>query len=563
MGEKTQHEVQTVFKASDGGFGSTIGSLGNKLNAGAHHLGEFRSKFREFRQEQGFSTVAMLGLGVGIGGMIEKLRETQKEFGLTQKSIAGVISGSLQFEKSATDIDRYRRSMVLSKTITEELEHTSGRFNVGLEDTANTYRGISVAAGKLGLTQQQVMELTVDAAAAAKRYGVAGEQAAVTISRGLATGAVRGFGPFEDKMRSALGNMKKLSQAARFEHIKKALSGSVDVAEEMGKGIGGAMTRAQMAVTEVLRESTGPLFLEISKSLEQWSRSIRAATEAGKPLVEQFSGKLVTAFHTLEKVAGFIKDHFIAINGIFLGLKMQSLGASIGGAAAGLGGSLGAAGGVLSTFVTKVGGAASAAALLATAAAGAAEVIGEHLLKTQKTENKAQGAIMGVPVLERILATQKAGPLSAGQIKIAERTIAELKGAGVFSEGKLSRDNLAQTIHEMSADAMAATLDRYGIKPGVFESSYSQESRLADAIAARIEPAVTMLGSLVAPVVSAAVDDKDRKFSKPPVYDFRGSTINMKFEDNDPDRIFVRALDEIENVVHRRTQSPYSEPLSD
>ena len=190
----------------------------------------------ELRAETGFSTLGMLGLGAGIGAWVEKAKDAQTEFAGAQKSIASVLSTTLQFSKGTSEIERYRRSFKLAKDVVEEAEETAGRFNMSLEDVSGVYRSLSLSAGQFGLSQKQVSALMVETSATAKRFGVSGEYAAGTIARALKTGSVRGVDEFSLSLARAMGNMHKLGQAARFDHIQKALRGSIMIADEMQPG---------------------------------------------------------------------------------------------------------------------------------------------------------------------------------------------------------------------------------------------------------------------------------------------------------------------------------------
>lgn len=558
-----EREVQTTFTAHDALSGS-VHKITSAFEKSAGHLERLNDRFKEFRREQGLTTLGALGLGYGIGSWIEHVKEANKEFAQTQKSLAGVLSSALSFDKGTDEVDRFNQSMTFSKGLTKELEEFGGKYNVQLEDTAAAYRSTAVAAGSLGLKTSQVSDLTEDAVAMAKRFGVSGEQAATGIARALQTGSVRGFDPFDQRLRQVLGNMKKLTQAQRFEHIEKALAGSKKIAEEMGKGIGGAMNRAKLAVDEVIRDATGPLFKEIGKSIEDWSKGIRSATEGAKPLVEIFSGKLVSAFHVLKDASKFIHEHFVAISAIFVGLKGFAIGEKISGAAAGLGGFSGAAG-ALGNFVGKLSAAAGAAGLLATAAAAAATAIGDHLIKKMEDQGGASEALRRVDILSKLAGNTRNGMplLSHQQEGIAAKTIDALRREGIINEGRFNRQGLIETVKAMSGDSLAEALDKYGIKTSAFETTGSQIERLADVIEKRLTPAISMLTPGME-INSASKADVDRKFAKSPVNNFFGGIhIQQKFDEADPDRVFHRSLDEIEEAASRRTQSPYAEPLSD
>src|SRR4051812_46914501 len=97
---------------------------------GAEQVEKLSERVRDFRREQGLTTLGALGLGVGIGAWIEKIKDVNKEFSGTQKSIAGVLSSALAFSKGTAEVDRFGQAMTVSKDITEKLEETAARFGL-------------------------------------------------------------------------------------------------------------------------------------------------------------------------------------------------------------------------------------------------------------------------------------------------------------------------------------------------------------------------------------------------------------------------------------------------
>lgn len=574
----TEHrEVQTEFTAKDAGFGAALAKLSHGFTDVHHKLEGMRERIGEFRREQGLTTVAALGLGYGIGSWVDKIKEANAEFGHNQKGIAGMLAGSLAFKSGTDEVEKYNRSLVLSKDITQELDDTAARFNMQLDDTAASYKSVMTATSAMGLTQKQVMELTEDSIATAKRYGEAGERSATAIARALQTGTVRGFEPFDIKLRSVLGNMKKLNQAQRFEHIEKALRGSMQIADAMSGGISGALGRAQHVVQDLLRDATGPLFKEIAKSLEAWSKHIRDIGKDGKPMVEMFGEKLVKAFHILQDVSKFIREHWVAIGAVFAGIKAggmltsaagalgglgQSLGgiralSGLGGAASGLGGMLGTLGAV----APALGGIVTAAGLAAIALHGVYE---------EWQGRKKQAADLGgffdemgkVTQTRQYLKAHQAG-LTPDQIEAgkayaqahAAAAMEVLKQKNMLEDGVLAMQKFNGVMDAMSDDVRQNFAKKLGMG-GLGDVS----SGMLGAAAAEL---LNHTQQLVTHAATPVTDDKALKFAKQ-INNFNGGIhITQKFEDQDPDRIFVRFKTGLEREVSSRTQALTAEPQGD
>jgi hypothetical protein len=562
LGETETRTVGTEFTAKDAGYSAVLDRIAGKFEESARHLAELKEKMGDFRRETGLSTLGALGLGYGIGSWIEKAREANTEFDATQKAIAGILASSLGFEKGASEIDRYNRSLVLAKGVATDLEEQAARFGMQVGDVAGAYRVTASSAGALGLTQKQVLQLTESSIAMAKRYGVAGESSATAIARALQTGKVKGFDPFDIALRRSIGNMQHLSQAARFDHIQRALQGSTQIAESMADGIEDSLGRARQTVDELFRGATGPLFHQISTDVSAWAKHLREAKENGKPLIDDISGKLVTGFKALETTSKFIKDHWVVIGSVFAGLKAGDFAKSIAGGLGSAGSAMGAFGGPMSGLGSAfgvIGKLAPALGGIVTAAGLAA--IALHGVYEEWQGRKKQAAELG-GFFEEIGKIQKTSEymrkhnadLTPNQIEDGKRFMqahaqmaAEvLKQKGLFENGSLAMEKFNGVMDSMSDDVKRGFESKLG--GGAMGSSGQMGSLAAEILARNLQAP--------AAVASAAKSDADRKFNKSPITNIYGGVhITQKFEDQDPDRVFLRFKSDLENTVARRTMS--------
>lgn len=572
-------KVETEFTARDAGYGATLAKISHGFTEVHHKLEGVREKIKEFRREQGLTTMAALGLGYGIGSWVDKIKEANAEFGAAKKGIAGVLSATLEFPKGTSEIDRYKRSMQLATEQTEEAEYTAARFDMSLEDVAGVYRSLALTAGQFGLNQTQLNDLMIETAATAKRFGVSGGQAADTIARALRSGTIRGVDEFSLSLGHAIGNMKKLTQAQRFEHIRKGLRGSMDIADAMSTNIGASLRRARVAVEEVLRGATGPLFAEISKSLAAWSKHIRELTEKGKPLVEQFGEKLVKAFHILQDVSKFIKEHWVAIGAVFAGIKaggvLTSLAGNLGGLAGALGKSAvlsgaGIAGGVggLGNILGTIGAVAPALGGIVTAAGLAA--IALHGVYEEWQGRKKQAAELGgfFDEMGKVAKTQQylrahQSALTPDQIEAGKQyaqahaaaALEVLKQKDLLKDGSIAMEKFNGVMDAMADDVRAKFAGQLGLA-GLGNVS----SGMLGAAAAEL---LSHTQQTIARAAAPVVDDGKLKFAKQVNNFYGGIHMNMKMEDIDPDRVMVRIKDGFEREIASRTQALTAEPQGD
>lgn len=564
MSEK-KHTVETTFTAKDLNYTSVVG----KISHGFEHAQE---KLKDFRRETGMTTLGMLGLGYGLTSWVEHTKEANAEFANTQKSIAGLLAGSLEFAKGTSEIERYNRSLALSNDITHELDETSGRFVQPLESVAAAYRGILTATAPLHLAQKQVMDLTEESIATSKRFGVDGERSALAIARALQTGTVRGFEPFDQKLRQTLGNMNKLTQAQRFEHIQRALKGSMDIADAMSGGIGGALTRARHVVDDLIRDATGPVFKEVAKDLQAWSKHIREVKENGKPLIDVFSTKLVDGFHAIKEASRFIHEHWIAIAALYGGMKLTTGAGGIAESLGGIGGMFGASTKGIQAFTAKLGAATAGLGLFAVAIAAAVEFLDKRDKQSIQSQLGAKAAVGAAGIIGHLVDKAGALGLNAQQLKIAGKQIDELRHSGVIGAKGLDKAALAYHLGELSQSEQEDIASKYGIARGGMTSETGEHfdaeltGKIADAVEKQLQPLLTVYPDLLskfADKASAAANDKLLKTTGPPQYNIHQLNLIQKFEDQDPDRIFVRFKRGLENEVSSRTQALTAEPQGD
>lgn len=567
MAETETRTVETEFTAKDAGYGAAMERMLESYKKGAEHLDHLKEKMGEFRRETGLSTLGALGLGVGIGSWVEHAKEVNAEFGHTQKAIAGVLAGSLKFEKGASEVDRYRRSLVLSKDITEELEETSVKYGTTLDDMQAAYRTVVAAAGPMHLSQRQIMQLTKESAATGKAFGADGVEAAGAVARALQTGRVKGIDPFSISLRNAAGNMQHLSQAARLQHLEKALRGSMQVAEEMNNGIDGSLARARQTVDSVFRGATAPLFHEVALDLSAWAKHLKEARDNGRPLIEDVSGKLVSGLHAVEAVSGFIKDHWISIGAVFAGLKAGQIATSIGGALGGAGAAMGAYGGGLS----GLGGAFGMIGKLAPAfggivtAAGLAAIALHGVYEEWQGRKKQAGELggffdeIGKAAKTSAYVRKHNSELSPYQIEGVKKEAAAhaqaaaeiLKQKGLFENGAISLEKFNGVMDSMSDDVKRSFAGKI---PGAGDLSSSGQ---LGALAAEI---LQQSMAQQAAATSSAIDDTNRKVNGPPIQNFNGGIhIQQKFEDADPDRVFLRFKSDLEGLASTPMQSREAE----
>jgi len=267
-------------------------------------------------------------------------------------------------------------------------------------------------------------------------------------------------------------------------------------------------------------------------------------------------------------VSGFIKEHWVTIGAVFAGLKAGSVattlagGLSSAGAAAGaFGGPLTGLGGILGTFgkvAPALGGIVTAAGLAAIALHGVYEEWQGR--KKQAAELGGFFEEIGKVAKTNEYVRKHNAELTPGQLEDAKRYNAAhsqmaaevLKQKGLYENGALSLEKFNGVMDSMSDDVKAEFIKKI---PGAFGSSGELGAMAAE---------ILQRGLASVPAVEGVTkSDADRKFAKAPITNIYGGIhIQQKFEDADPDRVFLRFKSDLESSVSRRTQSVEGEAES-
>ena len=581
-GEETKSVVKVDYVAEDHAS-ATAKKIAAAYREPAKVLGELKEKFREFRSESLLMAAGALGVGFGLGSMIDKAKEANLEFEGTRKSIGAVMATMLDWPRAMEPVEKYRHSVALAKGVTQELDDASADFGVSLGEMGASYKTLLVAAAPLHLTQQQLLDLTIKSTAAAKQFGIAGTEAADAVGKSLVTRTVKATGDFGLFMRENLGkSLAHLNNPQLLSKMDKALSGSVDIAKEMGQGMGGSISRIQHDVDDLFRSLSGPVFSEVAKTLGEVSKYLKSANAEGKPMVEVYGQKLVGAFRDVKDATMFVADHWKTIAVIWASFKVPKgleMLAGITGGIAGNGGgglagifrNLGAANSALGSapgagsivgFLGALGPAVGAVGALA----GAAVLAGNALKgvydewQTRKHAASELGGFfkeVGEVEKTRNYLRKHDAELSPDQVGAGKAFMQEhaalaaevLKQKGLMDDGGIAMERFTGVMDSMSDDVRKAFKDMI---PGAPDAS----SGMLGAYAAE-----AFRRSYQAPAAMASASkDEGRKTTGKNFNFFGPMNITQKFEESDPDRVMVRTMDELANFSQRRTQSALAEP---
>jgi hypothetical protein len=364
MSENTKVEG-LAFTAKDEASATAdkIGASFERLHHAAEHA---REKVGEFAHHAATGALASVGLGFGLHAIFEKAEEANMEMARVTKSVAGTQFAMQGWQPGISAVDRMTYSMKQGAEVGEELHRQAMALREPIEQMGQVYSSVAaIGFGRLGMSQKGVLDLTEKLAAASKVYGISAEEAVSTVNRALITGHIRAVTPFGIALRDALDlehhtggkhGGKKLTSEQMFEKMDSSLKSMVPAAQRMGKDMAGSLSEAKMLVDEMLRDLTGPMFKEQTKSLSEWVDKIRTVKEDGKSIMAIYGEKIAGAFQTIKSATGFIVDHWKSLIAIYAASKLAGFMSGFAGKGAAHGeGAAGAAAGAVGAMTVNAG----------------------------------------------------------------------------------------------------------------------------------------------------------------------------------------------------------------
>jgi hypothetical protein len=329
MSENTTSVEGLVFTAKDETSNVTdkIGKSFERL----HHAAEgAREKVGEFAKSSATGALASIGLGFGLHALFDKAKEVNLEMAGLSKKIGGAQFAFRGWAPGLSTVDRMAFALKQGKEIGAELEKQAIKLRAPIADIGATYEQVAaIGFAKLGMSQKEVLGLTEEMTAAAKIYGTSGTEAIEKIHRVLLIGKVssRDTSGFGEKLRESL-HLKKgehLGPEEMMARIRKGLGDIVPAAKMMGEGMAGSLVQAKQLVDSMVRDLSGPLFEEQSKSLSEWVQKLRTVKEDGKSLMQIYGEDIAGAFREIKSATGFIVDHWKSLLTIYAASKLSGV----------------------------------------------------------------------------------------------------------------------------------------------------------------------------------------------------------------------------------------------
>lgn len=523
-------------------FGKAQGAV-NKLERGLVGLAK-----NSFVQAAGAA-----GIGLGMAALTHKVVEGRIEMEELTDTITGV---HVAFKSWNEDLDITERIAIAgkeAKDVWSDLDELSARLAVNARGLGFAYSNLSgPVLGTLGKSQEEMLGFVTKTAEAAKTFGADMGQLGKTVAKALSLGVIEGEDPLSLHLRSALGNMSKLTEAQRFAKIDKELSGFAETADNLATSFVDVSFRIKKFFGDFIRDAGGPTLTYILEKIDGWRQKLEATNKAGEKLSDVWGKKILKFFKKAEDVVSTLlkywKEIAVVIGGVKLAGLAGSAAAGAGGMLAAFTGPLGKVGEKLTGFAGKLSGSVAALGIFYAALSAGAKLLDDWQGKNLKAQDKAQRA-------EQVLlaANEKTAFKMAQSMGLIERATGKVTA---------SAGNLQRGFDEMEEENVRKLLGKkFGLGGASEQVAGERTIRYLEQLSEKFfeKPKVPGEGTLA---TDSGVHPKGVR--KAVVNQTFGNVyIQQDFKQGDPARVFVRLKNDIEGLAEKRLSSNLSETFGD
>lgn len=368
-------EIKLSYKADTADAEKKTNSLRGSVGNLASSYDRLQSRLMGAVRGFAYAGAGALGVGIGFGALARGVIGANVELERTQKRIAGTLFAFTRWKEGVAPVMAYRASLAEARKMTEEFEKAEERLAISADEIGGAYARLVPQLSRYGVSLERQQSLAVSAASAAKVYGVDTGRVGFVVSQML-----RGI-PVRDPLSQLFVRSKQemkafmnLKPEDKLQLIEKRLKAMEPAAEEASKGFEGAMFRAKDFISDTLRDVGKPTFEFIARKIEEWRVKLNQTVDGGKKLYEVYGEKILGAVKKVASVLEWMAEHWKAIAFTIAGIQLSNITLGIAGMAKEVLGLVGALGKL--TGATMMGGAAGGAAVLGKAglvgAAGAA-----------------------------------------------------------------------------------------------------------------------------------------------------------------------------------------------
>lgn len=540
-----------------------LAAIGRAAHATSRDLEGLHKNVDHARESIGDFKREVIGIGaamLGVGGLVHTLHRGVEEvsaFETQTKSLAGVMSQAFEFEKGASEVDKYRISLGFAQETLEDVKDAGLDMGQTMDTMTRVFQKVAVATTGLGMTRKEVVQLTESATALGVALGDSPEMAAEAISKALVSGRIAAGGVIGKWLRTEFSDKElagfKKNRPAFLAEIQKRTAGMREVAVEMNQTLAGSAFKAADAVGDALRAIIAPTATSMTGMINDWTKSVSNWAKGDQAKV--WARELRGMFEDVKIATGWIADHWKEIAIVWAGMKAAGMAEGLQGGAGAMGGILGK----LGAFGTGLGQVTSALGALYVAGSALADWMDKRQGAAIRSQSEASAFLpMAASALSRAHMTS-AG--SAQGTSATREAIAQLKQiGGVSSGGKVDREAVRGMVNQLSIrekEKMA-----YDLGYTVNTKNLAGTTQIVDRLVSRMDEAVSRnpeaLGMRKLGVPAEERDLKQGTTGLKPKIQIGKIEIVQKFDEADPDRIFMRFKDGLEEMLTRPSQGMFN-----
>jgi hypothetical protein len=551
-----EYTVRTeAGKASVRGLGSAMGEAGKKAK-------ELEAKVRELGRASNFMTTGLSRLSVVVAGAFG-LHQGMKaliDYNSEMEQAKITAAGLLQLNLGGTWNQNMGEATEVVKRLQQEAKTSIGTT----KDMVQMFSYLAQPLSSAGASLDDYVTMTKASVVASRAMGIEATVAARDVDQAM-RGQYHAIDQFSSKLLGPMGfageagrrKFNKLAQDQRMAMLKAALNqpAIAEMARVQGNSFAGVLSTFQDNIQIALGKVGTPLFQQITKELKRWNEWIEKNHDALEKMGRDLGQGILRAFHTIQNISEVVLRHWKEIAVVWAGFKVGGMMGNLGSGLAGIGGSALLGGSAMGLAATRLAAFAGGLGLAITATSAlvlafqALDAYLEHKSKKEK-EYKASGAdLVSVSKMMRggrsaaaLAKLESMGLLDPDSGALNQAKVKDILG-GWYSTSETNR-GIANTLGMKTSWGLAGT----GVSNQDVSSAFAREFFK---MKVREDYGPALPKDYVAPR-DFAKGQGDVHIDK--------VEVKMDFEDVDPERVFTRFVDDLNEQVGRRTGSAAAHP---
>lgn len=510
------------------------------------------------------TTVAFAGIG-GAAASIALVWKEIASFETQTNRLAGVMAQTFDFRPHMTMVERFRASLRLARQDLNRMDASGTAMGHTLGTMTTTFSQLGAATAGIGLTNTQLLELTETAVALSTAFGDAPAQVAELLGVALAGGTISTTGAVGKFLQSEFTKRElegfKTNRAAFVNELQKRTAGVKEMAIEMNQTLTGSVFKLMDSLGDAARLVMQPAANSLSDAIAGWAKSVGSWIKTKD--AAEWAENVRDVFKDIRDATKWIAGHWKEIAVIWMGMGAAS-------AAAGLTEGEGALGGVAGNLA-KVGRKASLAAAGLAAVYLGAQAFADWVDKQQgrAIQMREKGRVFAPAAFAE---AQKITTARGSEAEAAARTtIAHLKQMGALVDGQFQKGALVKNLMQLTKDQFTTLRSQMGLAP---ESISFGRSKAQQTLADKMSQTLDFMRTTMPDVFKArrqaggGADEEMKQATTGAVADkpkivIGKVEITQKFEEGNPDRVFVRLKDSLERLAETPTQTALSPAFAD